>query len=267
MSKKSYLILLNLGVVSLILLLLSLINALSFINNQFDFIVRPFSTTLRSSSSDIGIFLNQYTSGGKLQSENFELNKQIIQLKEQLVNYSEIKKENDFLKTNPVSLVQSVILSSVISLNTNGTMLINKGKVDEVKEGEIVLVSQSTVLGRISSVNDFTSTLELIGYSQTPSRHGVSVKSLTEGNEVAGFLTEADDKSSLIVNEILKTNSINPNAIFVTSGADTIYPQGLVVGSVLKVNSSDTQTTKSATLKVDYDTSTLKYVYIMKSNK
>jgi rod shape-determining protein MreC len=266
MNKNSYIILLSSVILNLILIILSSFNGLTFVLDSFDYVVKPFSSNLKSISNDTNNFFQKYLDAGKLQNDNFQLRKDIISLREQLSEYNETKKQNDFLKSKSgvVSVPQVTLnLSSVVSLNSGGNVLIDKGAIDNIKEGDIVVVSEKTVLGRVKSVNQFTSVIELISYTKSSSR-GVSVMAIDSGKEVRGFLSESDDLNVLNVTDILKSNSLPIGSMFITSGDDRANPRGLVVGTVTSIKEKDTETVKTATIKLDYDLTKLKYVYVLK---
>jgi rod shape-determining protein MreC len=269
MNKKSYILLLKFIITDALLILLSLVGGISFFVDTFDFFVRPFSTQLKSMNNSTVTFFNTYLGSGEIQKKNFELNKDIIALKEKVNNYDDIKKENDFLRSKvdgPRIVNTSLTLTKVISASSVGSLIIDRGSVNGVKDGDIIVISDTTVLGRVSEVYQFTSKVELIGYSKSGSK-GVSVFTTQDGKEVKGFLTNDTDQNKLLVQDILKSNPVSKGAIFSTTGDDKIYPRGLVVGTVNSVTEKDTQTAKIASISFDYDISLLSYVYILNFNK
>ena len=120
-------------------------------------------------------------------------------------------------------------------------------------------------MGRVIQANQYTSTIEFIGFTQSGS-NGISVYSNVDGKDIKGFLSSGDN-NQVNVNNILKSNPVNIGDVFMTSGDDKIYPRDLIVGSVFSVHDEDTGTVKNATLNLNYDAKSLKYVYILKGKK
>ena len=250
-------------ITDIVLILLSLVNVLGFATSSFDFLTRPISSNLKNLSSETSNFFSRYFQGSDLQAQNFDLRKQIISLKEQVSNYDEIKNQNDFLKkTNAAN--PNLMLSTVISINSNSTLLIDKGKNEGIKENDIVLVSPNTVFGRIIHVDQFVSTVEFVGETNSGSK-GISVFSNKNGQEIKGFVSDTDDKTNITISDILKTNPLSAGDIFQTTGDDKIYPRGLVIGTVNKIDEKDTQSVKNANVVFDYNIDNTKYLYILKS--
>lgn len=168
-----------------------------------------------------------------LQQENAELTAQLAEL-------TELQLENQRL-TELLSLSQSYDLETtaarVISVSSdswNRTITIDKGSVDGIESGMPVMSSEG-LIGQVETVALNSSVVRLI----TDENSGVAV--LLQNSRAEGVLSGSSD-GLLRLEFVSSSVEVTLGEAVVTTGLGGVYPSGLVVGYVTRIetNSSDT---------------------------
>lgn len=107
-------------------------------------------------------------------------------------------------------------------------VIINKGMMAAIQEGQVVMDNQG-VVGQITRTYPLMSEVTLI----TDKDHAVPVQLLRTGMRTV--LLGAGDTSHLTVRYLPVSTDIQNGDVFVTSGIDGVYPAGIPVGKVVKV--------------------------------
>jgi rod shape-determining protein MreC len=84
-------------------------------------------------------------------------------------------------------------------------------------------------------------------------------------NNIPGITSGINNKNELIIKYIPKWNEIKVGDEVFTSGMDDIFPSGLKVGTVLKIETNSN--TQTAYIKTSVDVLSKKYFYIIQKNK
>lgn len=186
-----------------------------------------------------------------LKIENIELKKQIEALKEELgIEYT----LNDYTKLN------GTILSRNPSYWFN-SITIDKGHYNGIKENMIV-VNNHGLMGRISSVSIFTSTVKLITTTDTNNKISVSISN-GEYN-LNGLINGYDqDDNCLIVEGISNTESVHVGDYIYTSGLGGIFPSGILVGTVEKTDVDEYGLSKVLKVKPAVDFNDINYISVL----
>ncbi len=172
----------------------------------------------------------------KLKEENKKLTKDVIDLQA-------IKKENEILreqlklkKQNGYKIKDAKIVSFDLG-NLSDFAVINKGKRDGIKKDMPVILSPNVLLGKISEVYENYSMVLLI----TDRNSKVNVKLFSEDakRDVYSGVASGYFGKSLLVDLIEKKYLVLVGDLLVTSGLDGIYPEGLVVGRINSIKTSD----------------------------
>ena len=168
-----------------------------------------------------------------LQQENAELKSEIIQ-------YQEYKTENERL-TELLQIREQYadesVTARVISHSTdswNRTIVIDKGVADGMAVGMPVMTS-SGLVGQIDSVAPTTSVVRLISDESS----GVSV--ILQGSRAEGILTGSVD-GLLYLEFIPIATEVELGEGVITSGNGGVYPRGITVGVVSRIEGSPTDT-------------------------
>ncbi len=186
-----------------------------------------------------------------LKTENIELKKQIDALKQELgIEYT----LNDYKKLN------STILSRNPSYWFN-SITIDKGHYNGIKENMIV-VNNFGLIGRVSSVSIFTSTVKLITTTDTNNKISVSISN-GEYN-LNGLINGYDkDDNCLLVEGISNTESVHVGDYIYTSGLGGIFPSGILVGTVEKTDIDEYGLSKLLRVKPAANFDNINYISVL----
>lgn len=181
-------------------------------------------------------------------------------LKERLDEYAQIKvkadrleKENEELK----ALIEkekdlasyTTHHATVIARNPdrwNEALTIDKGEVHGVKQGMAVVTAEG-MIGKIKSAGRITSTVQLLSTVDRTNRVHVTIQGKSD---FYGLIEGFDLKTQqLIVKQIPFEEKVKKDMDVVTSGLANIFPKGLYIGKVVKVEHDQNGLTQTAYVK------------------
>jgi len=245
-------------------LLLDSVGVINSLYNVSDVISIPIRQELRTISQNVNNFLGAITKITSLQSENDRLNEENISLKEELSTFLECKTNKAILEeqlklteitTEPI--VETRIISSNIAIEN--VIQINAGSLGGIEEGDIAVFG-SYAVGEVIKVEQHSSRVELI----TSPSSNIPVRG--QKNRAQG-LAKGNVGLTLSMQEILLDEIIEEGEIVITSGVDSQFPAGLIVGIVSVINDNPAFATKEAIVEVQLDFKKLDYLYIIKGQK
>jgi len=202
--------------------------------------VTLFDNPIRS----IGDFVHDFTTLYELKAENDRLRKQIdllaqfqARLEEAYRDIEDLKTLND-LKTamTDYHLIAAMVYNRPAD-SFNQSLTLNIGSLDGVELSDAV-ISSDGLIGKVSALTD--STCEVLLLTTEKSLNKVSVKIQISKTATAEALLEYyDANTGTYVLSLLETNSsITEGMTVISSGLGATYPSGLLVGTVQKVESS-----------------------------
>ncbi|MFG5531463.1 rod shape-determining protein MreC [Enterococcus faecalis] len=161
------------------------------------------------------------------------------------------------------------VVSSVIERNTSTwyeKLTIDKGTKDGI-EPNMTVLSQAGVIGRIGSVTNNTSTVNLLTASKKFNTNSFSVRIKNNDHNSVGILTGYDlKKEELNVSDILDSDKFSIGDIVTTAGIGGKTPADLPVGTVKGITQSETDISKHLVVKPDADFNDIMFVTIAKGN-
>jgi rod shape-determining protein MreC len=197
-------------------------------------VMRPFQSGIQMTISGIRqVFLN-YAALRGLTVENTKLKARIQELEAERNRHLEDESINrrlrelmDFRLELPSGAVTASVISNSASTWFN-SLILDKGKKDGVEQG-MGVVSPLGVVGQVVSVTSRSAKVLLI----TDSHSGVDavVQRSRARGIVAGSL-----ESGPIMKYVKRSDDLKEGDRLVTSGLDGVFPKGLLVGAVSKVN-------------------------------
>ena len=180
-----------------------------------------------------------------LEAENLRLKLQLSQLNDvetALTNtLSENKELRKLLKVAD-GLKYNYITSRLVGVNITpitSSAIIETGSNSGVKVNDLV-ISQDGLVGKVVNVSDNYASVMLI------SDHGSRVPVVTSSSKERGILTKQGDDMLLIY--LPEEHKVEVGELVYTSGDGKIYPYGILIGRVYKVNSDGVFITLSVNL-------------------
>ena len=188
----------------------------------------------------------QYVAGfiGNLQDlqNTYDENKQLKSRVEKLVSLEAqvqmLKKENKQLRDvldEKKSLSDKIpMAATVIGRNPDRwheIIIIDKGKVNGIKQNMAVMTATGLV-GKVKSVNQFTSTVQLLSAMDPKNRISATVQGSNINGTVEGY---DEEKKLLLVKRIPYDAKVAKGQTVITSGLGGVFPEGLLIGKVVDV--------------------------------
>ena len=181
---------------------------------------------------------------------NDDLNKEINELK-------------DLLELNHTLNEFNYVNATVISRNVDywlDTITIDKGSKSGIKVNDSV-VTKNGLIGKVITVNKDNSIVSLL---TNRNNYYVSV-SINDDN---GLLSGYDEKKNLmLVKGIDKNSEIKIDDIVVTNGLGGIFPSGIYVGKVKKIEKDNYDLSKIVYIDIKDNFKNINYVMVLGRNK
>lgn len=242
MSKKKNGII---GIIITIVLLIILVfvsnlklNKFAYIENAFGKLVMPIQSGITYLKQKITGNNNYFATMDYLKKENKALQEKNTQLEEALRQLEIIQAENTTLKEylnlteqyKSYKTIPAYVINKDIS-NYSSIFIINAGTNSGIKENMTVIAAEGLV-GHVISVTTTTAKVQTL---------------VDSSNVVSATLENSKDNvicRGTLTNNELKTTYISPNTVLIegeklyTSGMGGIYPKGIYIGTIKKINES-----------------------------
>ena len=193
----------------------------------------PFERSLKGITDATTRACRTYGGLWRAQQENRDLRRELATTRSQLQQVAEYEKESDRLRRlldfkarAPFQTVAAEIIALSPGASSNA-ILIDKGT-DYGLVPDLAVITPAGVIGKIISVYHHDSQVLLI----TDPSSGVGA--MLERSRTQGVLKGASNNLCQL-DYVMNEELVSPGDAVVTSGLDQIYPEGLPVGTVLKV--------------------------------
>lgn len=188
----------------------------------------------------------------ELASENEELHNEINDLVSRLIDYDDIKKENEMLRKyygiREEHTDYEIAVASVIRRDPNDDFYgftIDKGSRDDVKINNPVM-TDSGLVGFISEVSVTTSRVTTL---LSPEAKVGAIDQKTHDSGIITGSTSLFEDGYIMLSVISADNKIAAGDIVITTGVGGVYPAGLVVGKVTSLGTSEYDASPYAVIK------------------
>lgn len=218
--------------------------------------------------SAIGDFFGNifdFSTKKSLQKEVDSLNKELAEVKTESQISGDVEAENKKLR-QLLDLKESYTSGwTTVAAEVTGReadnwyekLTINKGSKDGIAEG-MAVVDQNGLVGKIVNVTKNTADVQLIVDS------GGALGGMMQKSSIEGVLQGIGGGKGLISMTKLPYNAdIQLNDVVVTSGVGGVFPAGLLVGTVAKVNTSADGLSKEAIIQPYVDFNDLAFVLVI----
>ena len=194
---------------------------------------------LFTKAENLGGFVGKVEHFNRLVSENDELRQDQEMVLSMKAKIDDLENENDFLR-RAAHIAQKVnrpvVYAGVFNLNftpTGYNVLLNKGTQDGISEGDIVVTSESALVGMVQKVMQNFSRVLFISDPEFK----ITAKVMSSGT--AGIARGALNEG-MYLDFIVQGDEIKEQDMLISTGND-LFPPALVIGSVDHVESKATQ--------------------------
>jgi rod shape-determining protein MreC len=199
-----------------------------------------------------------------LADENADYKDEIDQLQSELVRMRELEVENQDLRNllgmreraGPGTLMPVEVIARDDTPYVQA-ITINRGSNDGIKVDAVVITHQG-VVGRVEKVNPASSKVRLINDLNS----SVSVRLQTE-SRTTGVLRGQSQGNLMVIAYIPQTDEVAPGDVVLTSGLGGVYPEGLVVGKVQRVERKDADPFQAAVVEAAVAMDKLERLYVI----
>lgn len=177
----------------------------------------------------------------------------------------EVNKLKDTLDLNTILSDKVYMNATVVTRNIGywyDEVTIDKGSKNGIEKG-MAVVNPKGLVGQITKVSNYSSTVKLLSNENMSDK--ISVKIKVADNYVYGLISQYDSKTNTYTVEGISENvDIEKGADVVTTGMGTIFPSGLMVGTVNKVTTDNFDLSKVVEVKAAVNFDDLDYLTILK---
>jgi len=199
-----------------------------------------------------------------LASENADYRDQLDQLESELVRMHELEVENRDLRnllgmkerTGPGALIPVSVIARDDTPYVQA-ITIDRGADDGIRQDAIVITHKGLV-GRVERVNPTTAKVRLLNDLNS----SVGVRLQTE-TRTTGVLRGQSQGNLMVIAYIPQTDVVTPGDVVLTSGLGGVYPEGLVVGKVARVERKDADPFQAAVVEAAVAMDKLERIYVL----
>ena len=201
---------------------------------------------------------NSIESYFSLKEENEKLLEENTLLRKGLAS-SFLISDTSFAYSDSLYNYQSAQVVSNSVSNQNNFMLVNKGSLHGV-EIEMGVISGQGIAGIVIGTSKHFSRIMSILHRNT--RISGRIK---KNNQLVNVVWDGQDYSVGQVNDIPSHIRLNQGDTIITSGNSLIFPEGIVIGTIIDQTIAENKTLGEATLAFGTDFNSLQYVYLIKN--
>jgi rod shape-determining protein MreC len=221
----------------------------------------PLQRSVTNIQLSIADFFEHYLMNVGVSKENVELKKQVGELSSEIFSYQEVLKENKRLKDLlqfGEEIQKKKVLAQIVAWDGSSdfkVLRINKGE----KDGVRVLSTVVTADG-------------VVGYIYRVTRHFADILTILDpNNRVDGIIErtrshgilEGYGNNRCIMKYVTQSEPVILGDLVLTSGLGNIYPKGLIIGKISKIERESYGVTQSIEVRPSVDFSRLEEVIVL----
>ncbi|NEU29771.1 rod shape-determining protein MreC [bacterium LRH843] len=196
-------------------------------------------------------------------------------LKSKLEEYAQVSVERNLLRNENESLkdmlkleesLHDYLIRTAVVIHRspdhwNEYIGINKGSEHGIAPNMGIVDTQGGLVGKVKQVSEFSSVVQLLSDNDRTNR--VSAMIATEQPEY-GFIEGFDEDSGLLVMRKLDIEAeIEEEQMVTTSGKGGVYPSGLLIGKIVRVEPDEYGLTQNAYIEPTANFYALDYIYVI----
>ena len=244
--------------------------AASFFSNVAGTITAPFQKMSSSITYSVQEWFQKRTNSQAIYDENKELKEEIRELRGKVIDYNNIKNENekyvkikDVIAKNPDWEIQPASVIARDNQNRFYSFTMDKGSIDGVEFLDPV-ISADGLVGYVSEVGYTYS--KVITILDVKADVGVYASTVRDIGVLSGT-AELAEQGLCVMEYLPRDSKISEGDFAVTSGSLTsgasIYPRDIMIGKVKKVEPDEHGTDLRAIVEPMTDIATVKDVYVI----
>ena len=257
-------------ILALVPTVLSIMGLSSFVRAALGTIVSPFQSALSYVADGIEGFSDYFTEYDRLAKENEELKSELAKLEDKIYSADLIVEENEWLRSYMGLKREHVDFeleaATVIAREAGNYMtvfVLNRGTLHGVSAG-MPIITERGVIGYVCGVGPAWA--KGVTLLETASSVGAYIERSGETGVVEGSYILKND--GLCTMTYLPSNAdVKGGDRVLTSGVGSVYPQGLLIGTVESVGFDEYTRMTTAKISLAEDTSDIKKVMIIKDFK
>ncbi|MDQ0148709.1 rod shape-determining protein MreC [Eubacterium multiforme] len=229
--------------------------------------LNPIQKIAYTANSKLKEFVDLCLNFSTVKAENKSLTVENAKLKKQLLEYSELKAQNDelrkVLKFKDSRDDYNYVATNIIGYSGGNILdgyIVDKGKNDGIEKGMIVIAADGLV-GQVTSVASNWSIIKSILNENVAV--SVKVESTKENTGILRGYRESDGTSVCKVENLPMDSNIKVGDTIVTSGLGQIYPKDIMIGKVESVEEDKVNVMKNAVVKPNVDFNKLEELFIV----
>jgi rod shape-determining protein MreC len=138
---------------------------------------------------------------------------------------------------------------------------LNRGSEHGIQPNMGVIDSKGGLIGKVKTVSEFSSKIQLLSDNDRTNRVSAMV---SKDQPEYGFIEGYDEDSGLLIMRKIDLEAeIEEEQMVVTSGKGGVYPSGLLIGEIVRVEPDEYGLTQNAYIQPTADFFALDYVYII----
>ena len=213
--------------------------------------VSDLSGNLFSNVNDIQSYFSLRKENQKLLEENALLRKAMVS--SLLISDTSFTFRDSLYNYQPAQVVSNSVNKQ------NNFMLVNKGSLHGI-EKEMGVISGQGIAGIVIGTSKHYSRVMSVLHRNT--RISGRIK---KNNQLVNVVWDGQNYSEGLVNDIPSHIRLNTGDTIITSGNSLIFPEGIVIGTIIDQTIAENKTLGEATLAFCTDFNSLQHVYLIKN--
>ena len=232
--------------------------------------VNPLQSAASGATNGLSDFWHWLTGGDDMRAKLAELEKENANLRQQLVDYDEIKQTNEWYseilglhEKNPEYTFASGRVIGRDPADPYGNFTISAGKNAGVSVNDPVVATDGSLVGVIEEVNLTSSKVRTILDPAT--KVAAQISRTGDTAYTAGGTVDLARRNVLRMTALERSSAVAVGDYVVTSGIGGVYPGGLLIGTVTRIQNATDGMTLNAEVELLADIYDLKQVMVITS--
>ena len=230
--------------------------------------VTPVQTFFSGVSDGVSDFFGQFGSGSDLRAENERLSEEIAELRKKMVDYDDLKQKNEWyhglLGLNEKNPDYTFAAGRVIGRDPAdfyGNFTISAGQNADVSVNDPVVSTDGYLVGVVEEVGLTYAKVRTILDPAT--KVAAQISGTDDMAYTAGSTVDLARNNRLLLTALERSSGVSVGNMVITSGIGGVYPDGLLIGSVNKIENATDGMTLNANVDLYAEILNLKQVMVI----